>query len=143
MNQPERRKHPRVSLKTSVALFDRTLNEPDQERRSRPLGRFEILDLSVRGALIDGDIGVPVGTPVGVHLRLPGTHVQVGSVVVRRAESGTRTTCALRFEVVPDRDHETLERAVAAVLEELRAKGGPPADAKGLSTDELEPLVRR
>lgn len=130
MTQQDRRKHPRVSLKTSVALFDRTPTDGDGQTRPRSLGRFEILDLSVRGALLDGDVGVPVGTSVGVHLELPGTHVQVAGTVVRRDSAGDRPSSALHFHLVPPRDDGVLERAVAAVLDELRRRNGGGAPAR-------------
>ena len=115
----------RVSLRTSVALFDRRHTDGNREMPSPALGRFEILDLSIRGALVEGDIGVPVGTPVGVHLQLSGTQVQVASVVVRRDQSPAGMSCALSFEVVPDRDNESLQKAVDAVLQELERRSQP------------------
>ena len=125
MNPTERRKHPRVALATTVALFDRTGTGGDGDDRSRPrpLGQFPLIDLSIRGALVEGDVGVPVGTMVGVHLKLPGTQAQVEGKVVRLERSPKGIATALLFEVIPTRDDGALGRVVTAILDELRKRG--------------------
>src|SRR3954452_24596749 len=126
MNEAEKRRHERVTVRTSALLFDRR-REPGQWDAPRyPLGRFNVVNVSMGEALINGDIKLPVGTPVGVHLQLPGTQVQMGSVVVRQ-ERGADTTpsrtapsgslFALSFEVVPARDKDAVKRALDAVIE--------------------------
>jgi hypothetical protein len=121
MNQMEKRRHPRVPVRTSAFLFDR---RPSQDRWSAsrsPLGRFEVVNVSVGGALIEGEIHMPVGTPVGIHLHLPGTEVQMGSVVVRQeSPRNNRSAFAVSFDVVPVRDGEAVKKALARVLEENR-----------------------
>jgi hypothetical protein len=133
MNEAEKRRHPRVTVRTSALLFDRR-REPGQWDAPRyPLGRFNVVNVSMGGALIDGDIRLPVGTPVGVHLQLPGTQVQMGSVVVRHergddttptptATATGRSLFALSFEVVPARDEDAVKRALDAVIEHRRSR---------------------
>jgi hypothetical protein len=137
MNEAEKRRHERVTVRTSALLFDRR-REPGQWDAPRyPLGRFNVVNVSMGGALIDGDIKLPIGTPVGVHLQLPGTQVQMASVVVRTERTDdtgparppfARSVFALCFEVVPARDEDAVKRALDAVIEQRRSKpsGGYP-----------------
>jgi hypothetical protein len=126
MNEAEKRRHQRVTVRTSALLFDRR-REPGQWDAPRyPLGRFNVVNVSMGGALIDGDIKVPVGTPLGVHLQLPGTQVQMGSVVVRTERADGSSSFALSFEVVPARDEDAVKRALDAVLENRRARPSGP-----------------
>jgi hypothetical protein len=129
MNEAEKRKHQRVTVRTSALLFDRRRESGQWDAPRYPLGRFNVVNVSMGGALIDGDIKLPVGTPVGVHLQLPGTQVQMGSVVVRteRADDSSPTSpplarnlFALSFEVVPARDEDAVKRALDAVIEHRR-----------------------
>jgi hypothetical protein len=130
MNEAEKRKHPRVTVRTSALLFDRRRESGQWDAPRYPLGRFNVVNVSMGGALIDGDIRLPVGTPVGVHLQLPGTQVQMGSVVVRTERSDaspasaplSRNLFALSFEVVPARDEDAVKRALDAVIEHRRSR---------------------
>jgi PilZ domain-containing protein len=121
MNQAEKRRHPRVPLRTSALLFDRRLSG-EWEARRHALGRFKVVNVSMGGALIDGDLSLPVGTPVGLHLELPDTQVQMGSVVVRRDGSTQRRGLALCFEIIPARDEEAVRKAVESVLDSVRRR---------------------
>jgi hypothetical protein len=120
LNQADKRRHPRVPLRTIALLFDRRRDREDPSRHA--LGRFNVVNVSMGGALIDGDLPVPVGTPIGLHLELPGTHVQMGSVVVRRDGTARRETFALAFDVVPARDEDAVKRALQSVLDEGRQR---------------------
>lgn len=117
--QMERRKHPRVRVWTNAFLFDRSALPRHPGYRPRALGRFNVLDLSVGGALIEGDVGVPLGADIGVHMQLPRTDIQVAAVVLRRDRSPSRRTFAISFQVVPARDANAVSLAVAAVLGEV------------------------
>jgi hypothetical protein len=120
-NHAEKRRHPRVPLRTSALLFDRRRNRGEWDPRRQALGRFKVVNVSMGGALIDGDLNLPVGTPLGLHLELPGTQVQMGSVVVRHDRSPTGSF-ALSFDVVPARDQDAVKRALITVLETGRKK---------------------
>jgi hypothetical protein len=137
MNEAEKRKHQRVTVQTSALLFDRRRQSGQWDAPRYPLGRFNVVNVSMGGALIDGDIKLPVGTPVGVHLQLPGTQVQMGSVLVRTERTDdtsparapfARSLFALSFEVVPARDEDAVKRALDAVIEQRRSRppGGFP-----------------
>jgi hypothetical protein len=121
LNQADKRRHPRVPLHTSALLFDRR-RDRDEDTSRQALGRFNVVNVSMGGALIHGDLPVPVGTPIGLHLELPGTHVQMGSVVVRRDETAMRETFALAFDVVPARDQDAVKRALQNVVEQGRRR---------------------
>jgi hypothetical protein len=116
MNQAEKRRFPRVNYQTTVQVFDRTPRQGEWDPRPQSIGRFDVVNVSVGGALIAGDIPAAVGAPLGVHLRLPGTEVQLGAVLVRKAAeaSGAFAVC---FETAPVRDREAVARAVAALLD--------------------------
>jgi hypothetical protein len=135
-NQTEKRRHPRVRVRTSALLFDRRRDGEWLSPRN-PLGRFNVVNVSMGGALIDGDIRLPIGTPVGVHLELPGTQVQMASVVVRRDRSERRTSFALSFQVVPARDEEAVKRALMVALET------PPARRGTRNSSTIQLLPRR
>ena len=140
MNHTEKRRHPRIALRTSALLFDRRRQPGEWGARSQALGSFSVVDVSVGGALIDGDLPLPVGTPLGVHLRLPGTLVQMGSVVVRREKSaGKRSSFALCFEIVPMRDQEVVKRLVVSSLAQSQRPAGRTAAPRGYQRTESDP----
>jgi hypothetical protein len=116
----EQRRHTRIAIRATALLFDRGRNR--DEWGALALGRFAVGNVSLGGALIHGKIPVPIGAPVGIHLHLPETNVQMGSVVVRRDHSPDGDSLALRFETVPARDQEVIRRIIEG---HLFASGGP------------------
>jgi hypothetical protein len=117
MNQAEKRRYPRVNFQTTVQVFDRTPRQGQWDPRPQVIGRFEVVNVSAGGALIAGDIAAPLGANLGIHLKLPGTEVQLGSVLVRKGDPTMANAFAVSFQVAPVRDKDAVERAVAALLD--------------------------
>jgi hypothetical protein len=125
MSQAEKRRHPRVNIQTSVELFDRTPRQGEWDPRPHALGRFDVLNVSVGGALIAGKVPVPVGANLGVHIHLPGTEVHFGSMLLRKGDGDNPDAFAVCFQVAAERDREAVERAISGVLGESPAPSEP------------------
>jgi len=107
----ERRAHPRVAFKAEAELLD----------DGRSLGRFEVRDISVGGALLVGSRPMERGAVVGVRLetRNLGT-VTLSAKVVRTQTHPEGQACGLQFLPAPSKIAQMIEEVVLAELE--RAK---------------------
>jgi CheY-like chemotaxis protein len=86
-------------------------------------GRFKVVNLSARGALISGRPGLAVGDSVELALRLPWTPIlRAEAIVVRHhADTGDQPTAALAFRAIADVDREAIDQAVRALLRKARS----------------------
>jgi CheY-like chemotaxis protein len=109
----EKRRHQRVPIAAAAVVH----------KDSACLGRFWLVNLSVSGALIAGEMSVAVGEKVGLRLEL-GAHqsVRVRATVVRMSEGSPSPTVGFAFDHDSENDPDTggarqsIANAVAGAL---------------------------
>jgi PilZ domain len=111
----ERRAHPRVAFQAEAELLD----------EGRFLGKFEVRDISVGGALLIGSRPVARGSVVGIRLLASMGTITLNAKVVRTQTHPEGLACGLQFLPAPSLIAQMIEEVVLAELE--RAKRGTSA----------------